>query len=304
MTALEEKFGRYRKPSSDNEKDKQDRAERMVRGAVGKWADENDIDVRYLQKGSYANNTNVRLDSDVDVAVIHKGFHYYDDSDLLEADKVNGSGVSIKNFGGSTFRASLGAFLKTHFGSACDNSGKTAIELAENAGRVKADIVPSFEYRKYYYDSAWNVQYHLGTKVFRLDGTSVVNYPEQQLANGREKNNQTGGRYKDAVRILKNVENDLVNAGLIEALPSYFMECLMYIVPNLYFGDKGSTPLVTDFCNATAYVFGKVKDDETGEGLFEPNGIKPLFSSSQPWTLADARGLILQAWSYYSLGEA
>lgn len=276
----------------------------MVRSAVEKWAADNDINVRYLPKGSYANNTNVRLDSDVDIAVIHKGFYYYDDSDLLDSDKIKRVGVSIKHFGGSSFRTSLGASLEDRFGDACDNTGKTAIELAENTGRVKADIVPSFEYRKYYYDSSWNVQYHLGNKVFRLDGTSVVNYPEQQLTNGREKNNQTGGRYKDAVRILKNVENELVDAELTQALPSYFMECLMYIVPNYCFGDNGSTPLVADFKRALASIYGEVEDGKTGEGLFEPNGIKPLFSASQPWTLADARNLVLQAWAYYKLGEA
>ncbi|WP_328614567.1 hypothetical protein OHS18_42110 [Amycolatopsis sp. NBC_00355] len=304
MTALEEKFGRFRKPSSDYEKDKQDRAERMVRNAVDSWASENDIGVRYLPKGSYANNTNVRLDSDVDIAVIHQGFHYYDDGELLDSDKINGSGVSIKHFDGSSFRTSLGASLKSRFGAACDNTGKTAIELAENTGRVKADIVPSYEFWKYYYDSSWNVRHHVGNKVYRLDGSSVVNYPEQQLVNGREKNNKTGGRYKDAVRILKNVENELVAAGKIEALPSYFMECLMYIVPNDYFGDKGVTPLVTDFRNATAHIFSKVKAGETGAGLFEPNGIKPLFSASQPWTLVDASNLVLQAWSYYKLDKA
>ncbi len=304
MTALEEKFGRYAKPSSEYEKDKQDRAERMVRGAVDKWASDEGVTVWYMPKGSYANNTNVRLDSDVDISAIHGGFHYYDDSALSYNDKMSGSGVTITHFGELSFRRSLGASLKSRFGDACDNTGKTAIELAENSGRVKADIVPSFEFYQYYYNSSGRVDYHKGHKVYRLDGTSVVNFPEQQLANGRAKNTATGGRYKKLVRILKRVENELVTAGKIEALPSYFMECLMYVVPNGRFGDTGTTPLVSDFTSAVAYIFSKVKQGESGAALYEPNGIKSLFSSSQPWTVDDARKLILAAWSYYELDKA
>jgi tRNA nucleotidyltransferase (CCA-adding enzyme) len=82
VTSLEEKLARYAKPSSNNEKEKQDRAECMVRNAVKQWANEQNVSVKYLPKGSYANNTNVRLDSDVEIAVIYKGFHYFDDSTL------------------------------------------------------------------------------------------------------------------------------------------------------------------------------------------------------------------------------
>ena len=56
-------------PSSDHEKEKQDRALRMVKSAIDGWPAFKGVSYRIYAKGSYANNTNVRLDSDVDIAV-------------------------------------------------------------------------------------------------------------------------------------------------------------------------------------------------------------------------------------------
>lgn len=301
MTSLEEKLGRYAKPSSNNEKEKQDRAERMVRNAVKQWANEQKVSVSYLPKGSYANNTNVRLDSDVDIAVIHKGFHYLDDSALRPEHRHSERSATSNYLKGTEFRRSLGTSLEARFGKACDNSGKTAIELAENTGRVKTDIVPSFAFRKYEYNLFGMVAYHEGTKVFRLDGTAVIDYPEQQLVNGRKKNAATGGRYKRLVRILKRTENDLSEAKEINPLPSYFMECLMYIVPNDRFGHISFNPLTLDLVHAASYILGRVKAYSDTSKLREPNGIKSLFGEGQPWSVKDARMLIEATLDRYGL---
>jgi hypothetical protein len=50
------------------------------------------------------------------------------------------------------------------------------------------------------------------------------------------KNNQTGYRYKHLVRILKRLENELVDHGLVGKLPSYLLECLVFNVPPDAFG--------------------------------------------------------------------
>lgn len=65
-----------------------------------------------------------------------------------------------------------------------------------------------------------------GTKIFKTDGRSVPNYPLQQIQNGRDKNNRKNYNYKKCVRILKHIENAMVEEGKCKALPSYFMECL------------------------------------------------------------------------------
>src|SRR6266404_8853729 len=56
-------------PSSDTEQEKQERTERMIREAVAAHKPFAQSRLNIYAKGSYANNTNVRADSDVDVAV-------------------------------------------------------------------------------------------------------------------------------------------------------------------------------------------------------------------------------------------
>jgi len=76
--SLEDQLSGWTVPSSDTEKDKQDRTERMIRQAIDAHAPFNNCSLKVFTKGSYANNTNVRLDSDVDIAVECKDVLYWD----------------------------------------------------------------------------------------------------------------------------------------------------------------------------------------------------------------------------------
>ena len=303
MTALEDKLKRYAEPSSDNEQQKQERADRMVRQAVGKWKEDHpELSIKFVPKGSYTNNTNVRQDSDVDIAVVRTDFYYFDARALRHEDKHYGSGDTYP-LEGIQFRNSLAESIKSRFGTNCDTTGSTAIELAANDGRVSADIVPAFTFIQYYYDALGSVSQHRGHKVFKTDGSSVVNFPEQQYENGVTKNNLTGRRYKKLVRILKRAENDLVAAGTIKALPSYFMECLIYRVPNSYFGSESSTPLTDDLTRAVVHIWSSTKPDGEAKDWLEPNEIKPLFGGSQKWTMEDANALALHTFALFELGD-
>jgi hypothetical protein len=304
LTELEDKLNRYKEPSSPTEKEKQDRAERMVRDGVEAWQGFDGVSLRYLPKGSYKNNTNVKADSDVDIAVIREGLYYYN-TDLLrpeDAAPINAGPSSSLPLLGTALRDELEKALCAKFGAACDTSGKTAITVSENSGRVSADVVPSFPYRLYYYDSLGQVTFAEGTKTFRKNGSQIVNYPEQQYSNGVAKNNATGRRYKSLVRILKRLENDLVTAGKINELPSYFMECLVYGVPNRYFGSTSFTPFTDDLRAVLAYIYGATNDG-TAASWYEPNEIKKLFGPAQPWTIQDAHNLTLKIWTYLGLGS-
>jgi hypothetical protein len=259
--------------------------------------------VSYLPKGSYANNTNVKHDSDVDIAVIHgNGLFYYDETRLLEVDRQSRGGAHNPILEKTAFRAELAKILGARFRGACDASGKPAIEISENSGRVKADVVPSFDHRRYFYRQDGSVGYHSGHIIFRTDGTSIVNYPVQQYSNGVAKNNRTGTRYKQLVRILKRLENDLVAAGKIGDLPSYFMECLVYRVPHDRFGHQGATALTDDLRAVLSHIWSSTGPGGEATKWNEPNGIKRLFGRGQPWSMGDARTLAQRAWNYVGLG--
>src|SRR6185437_9822906 len=73
-----------------------------------------------------------------------------------------------------------------------------------------------------------------GMCFFLSDGTRVANYPVQHSDNLTEKHQATGKKFKPMIRIFKNARSKMVEDGLIAdgAAPSYFIEGLLYNVPN------------------------------------------------------------------------
>lgn len=284
------------KPSSINEQERQERAIRMVRQAINSHPafDGHRNDIRVYTKGSYANNTNVRADSDVDVVVENTACIYYD----------HGAGVtpptpgSVAPYSGSwtpaTWRAEVAAALRSTFGTTVDTSGKVAIYVPPLTGsRPSADVVPSFTFHRY-----WNTEHtrkSVGCCVFNTVGTKIVNWPQQQLDNGITKNKATGQRYKYFVRALKNAENVLSKADVIQPLPSYFMECLVYNVPDEYLVPPG---LVAGFRSTLAYLFNNLRTDDAVSEWLEPNERKYLFRGGKKWTRTDGFALVDATWDY------
>lgn len=288
------------KPSSDDEQEQQDRAERMVREAIKAHAAFDGSDVSVYTKGSYPNNTNVRRDSDVDVAVELQGCFYYDYKAGVTAPQSSKVAPYSGSWTPKTWRTELTAALVKQFGSDSIHNGKIAITISAVAGsRPSADVVPSFAYRRYD-DSARSVV-HVGSCVFPSNsGTKVVNWPKQQLDNGRAKNKATGGRYKDYVRALKNAENALAANGTIKDLPSYFIECLGFNVPDdiLKKGD-----LDAGFRAILVNLWQRLKDGSAAEDMVEPNWMKWLFKGTQKWSTDDAKSLVLATWNYLGYGD-
>jgi hypothetical protein len=221
VSALESQLVGWTGPSSATEQDKQDRTERMVKDAVTNHPAFKDCSLRVYAKGSYANNTNVRADSDVDIAVQCTNVLYWEEA---EAGSRPANGEPYRGpWTPEKLRAELHAALVARFPGQVDGSGSTAFRIDSSTARVEADVVPCFDYR-YYFKSG---SYRDGAKVFKSDGSSLVNYPDQQLSNGRIKNNRTSMRYKRAVRVMKRVENAMVKTGAHGEVPSFFVECLV-----------------------------------------------------------------------------
>ena len=66
----EQTFRNWSKPSSKTESTKAENAERMIRTAINNSQILSAKDISVIPQGSYRNNTNVREDSDVDIAVL------------------------------------------------------------------------------------------------------------------------------------------------------------------------------------------------------------------------------------------
>jgi hypothetical protein len=217
MTAADREglLSRWIKPSSDDEQTQQDRAWRMVIGAVKAHEPLKTADLNVYAKGSYPNNTNVRRDSDVDIVVECQACYYYDYMPGREPTTQTGTPYKGE-WAPARLRSEVTMALKNAFGSTgVDSSGKIALVVSAVPGsRPGTDVIPSFDY--FLYDDPQRNSSRRGSCVWPKTGsTKIVNWPDQQLANGRAKNQRTGQRYKNYVRALKNAENVLAKAGSI-----------------------------------------------------------------------------------------
>jgi len=254
----------------------------MVRKALAASDALRKVELEVIPKGSYPNGTNVRVDSDVDIAVVQRGFSFSErDGERSELQGQLGYRSNLR-YEGSDFRHEVEQALRTRFGPDCDCTGKTAITVSENSGRVSADVVPSFHFRRYS-GSGFFEECDRGLTTLRTDGRWIVNYPAQQLSKGRWKNFATLGQYKKLVRILKRIENDLAEDGAIAGLASYFIECLVYNVPSSEFDIFRLNPLTHDLRAVLAHIRRATSDTGGSEDWTEVNGIKVLFGSGQPW---------------------
>jgi hypothetical protein len=255
-TSVEDILRRYTKPSSDSEQQRQDAAEQLVRDAVKRSAALANLgsSLELLPKGSCANNTNVKLDSDVDIAVISHEVFYPDYSALSDADQARlKSSPPTSWIQPSALRAELVHVLQAEAGTSNVHPGRVAIQVdAAKSRRTSADAIPSYEHRRYFYRMDGSIDYHKGTKVFPTSGTDLINWPDQQHLNGVTKNMRTATRFKQLVRVMKNIENDLVKANKINELASYLVECLVYNVADPSFNN---TTLTADTRNVITVIY-------------------------------------------------
>ena len=83
----EETLSNWTKPPSDSEETKLSNSERMVKEALDANETTSKLSFEVFGQGSYANDTNVRLNSDIDINVRYTGGFYFDlPPDTTEAD--------------------------------------------------------------------------------------------------------------------------------------------------------------------------------------------------------------------------
>ncbi|OZU89408.1 hypothetical protein CIL03_06760 [Virgibacillus indicus] len=234
----------------------------------------NNRKVKLFVKGSYANNTNVRTESDVDIAVVLESTFKVKYRPAI-SDSSYGFSNSSDNV--QTFKDEVEIALRDKFGSDVERKNKS-IKIHGNTYRVDADGVPCMRHRDYSNDYSSNPDNYLGGISIRSDdGERIVNYPEQHIKNGREKNNQTKTYYKKMVRIIKKMRYIMQdeNYESVNKVSSFGLESLLWNLPN------------EAFTKYTSYrfVFGDVMEylKENIDKLAsykEANGIKSLCSSS------------------------
>ncbi|NOK02937.1 MULTISPECIES: nucleotidyltransferase [Myxococcus] len=289
---LEADFREWSKPPTGTEEQRCTNAERVVRNAIRSYPAFATRNIEVFPQGSYRNGTNVRANSDVDICVRCMDVCF---SDVPDGYSTPDFGLVDATYTYAEFKEDVGHALKSYLGADAVTRGNKAFDLHENTYRVDADVVPTFEHRRYLVQSG-QYSYTSGTELRPDNGGRIINWPHQNYENGTAKNALTNTRFKKLVRVLKRLRDEMVAEGntAAEPIPSYLIECLVWNAPTQAFvHDEYAENLRAILFHLFANTLTDAECNEWGE----INELKYLFRMSQPWTREDVNSFVVAAWN-------
>lgn len=292
----------WAKPPSETEDQRASNAAGMIRTAIRASDALKGKTVDVYPTGSYRNNTNARLESDVDVAVVLRDLMFSEIPSAFTKEQLGITSTTSYSF--NQFREDVGAALKAKFGAGM-TPGDKAFDIRENSYRLDADVAPFFEHRRYTgargADGTW--QFYEGVEMRpRSDANKrIINWHQQHYDQGVAKNTATGRRFKRVTRILKRLRTEMLGAGderarkAAKPIASFLIESLVYNVPNGQFNQATET-YYEDTKAVVSWLWNRIDKNEHNE-FKETSEMKWLFRSGQAWTAADAKEFLAAAWS-------
>lgn len=287
------------KPASDTEEDKIYHAISMIKDAVIGSDELSGMDIEVFVQGSYANNTNVRTSSDVDVCIMLRSTFYTKYPD----------GMTHKDYGFSEGKISFNEYknrvakaLEEKFGFASISVGNKSIKIKSNTYHVDADAVIAFKLKNYkIIKSKDPSKYVEGIRFYAKDGGKTTNYPKDHIKNGTAKNNRTNHEYKKLVRILKRIRNSMVDEGKIngDKINSFLVECLIWNVPDSII--TGYSTWTETIRQAIIYLYDAINDGKHDEWV-EVSERLYLFQNRK-WTDTDAKDFVFKVWNYLGYAD-
>jgi len=239
-------------------------------------------------QGSYANNTCVRNESDVDIAVVRDDIYEY-----AFGEKFNSSSIDRKKEA-TQLKNAVESILRIEFPNQV-HRGNKSIKINGNTYRKQADIVPCLSMHYYYRSHLKDFfSYHDGVIIFADDGDVIRNFPKQHIANGRIKDNDTNHYYKKMVRIMKKMRHLMSDCGYscADKVSSFCVESLVWNVPNPYFTKYICYGFA--FEEIVTYIY---KHKAELCNYYEANGIKKLCPTQQD--IANLLGFIDKLYSFF-----
>ena len=234
--------------------------------------------IKIFVQGSYANNTNVRTQSDVDLAVVQEEIfkvEYRDSTSYPQSDLDYG--FSSVPDASKSFKDEVQNCLELKFGRDVERKNKS-IKVHGNSYRKDADTVPCQRYRDYRNDYSKNASNYVGgIAIYPDSGGIIINYPEQHIKNGRQKNINTNHYFKKMVRIIKKMRYIMSDAGMVcaDKVSSFGLESLLWNVPDSLFTNSS-------FYGFTfKRILNYLRLNTSNLSIYkEINGIKPLCPST------------------------
>ncbi|MGB1207475.1 MAG: nucleotidyltransferase domain-containing protein [Chitinophagales bacterium] len=186
----------YTKPPSHSEENQLKNAERMVREAIKVHPKLKELSIETFGQGSYANNTNVKLNSDIDINVRLSSVFFYN---IPQNKKATDFGLnSPTSYTFKEYKNAVQKALENKFGVNEVVRNDKCITVKGNTYRVETDVVPTWKHRQYNESGTFST----GAKFISDGSKSILNYPLQHIDNGIIKNKHTQKRFKRNVRII------------------------------------------------------------------------------------------------------
>jgi len=189
--------------------------------------------------------------------------------------------------------------LKGFLGESSVTRGCKAFDVHANTYRIDADVIPTFEHRRYTGQKNSDGSHHyLCGVAFKTDaGKLIINWPEQTYDNGVARNDVTGRSYKRVIRILKRLRNKMQAENIADSsnMASFLIECLVWNASAESFNHDTYTAILR---HVIADLWNRTRKDEDCAEWREVNELKFLFRSSQLWTREQANKFFDAAWNY------
>ncbi|MBL8725278.1 MAG: nucleotidyltransferase [Planctomycetes bacterium] len=299
-----ELFKTWAKPPSETEEEKGSRAATMVNDAVRESGILAGRNFSVHPTGSYRNNTNIRLGSDVDIAlVLHDAFFWVIPPGRRAEEFGLGPGAT---YGLTDFRRDVGRALAAKFGADVTQGNKT-FDIAGNSYRLPADATPFLRHREYTgqrnLDGTWHYFEGVETRAVNAPDRRIINWHQDHYDHGVAKNKATNRRYKRIARILKKLREDMMASGTVEAkvaaqpMASFLLECVSFNAADPCFNKVEGTyyedvkAVICDLWNAST-------SDAAAASLVEVNRRKALFGAHQSWTRAQVHEFLYRVWNH------
>lgn len=228
--------------------------------------------VHIFIQGSYANNTCVRNESDVYIAVVRDDVHEYAFGERFGTSTIDKKEEATK------LKDAVERTLRNSFPNQV-HRGNKSIKVDGNTYRKQVDTVPCLSMHYYYRNHLGDyLTNHQGVIIFADDGTVIRNFPKQHIVNGKAKHNGTNYYYKKIVRIMKKMRHLMSDCGYSCAnyVSSFGVESLTWNIPDAYFTKYSCYGLA--FKEIVNYIYTHKADLIN---YYEANGIKKLCQTDQ-----------------------
>jgi len=289
----EETLTNWTKPPSNSESTKLENSERMVKDAISQDTKLKTKSTETFGQGSYANDTNVRLNSDIDINVRYTGGYFFQlPPDTTEED-VNIAHISSSAYSYSEFKNDVENALVSKFGRSEVIRKDKCITIKENSYRIETDVVPTWNFRRY----SKNGNYVLGARFLADSGKVITNYPKQHIENGIGKNSRTSKRFKRLTRIHRRLRYKMIEDGqpISDNITSFLLECLVWNTPNDVFNNTNTWTERLKL--SIGHIYKKTQNEDDCKDWGEVSELLYLFVGRK-WSRQDVNDYMIQVWKY------